>query len=214
MSRTIEKAVWLANRLKAMSPLEIAYRTRQASFRIWAKRNSFELPEASASETLPNIPGLKNAVLAMADNETFTQIAAKEMQSATQQPFHGFGKTWPVDSEDGRWHRDPITGTHWPQHEFCFSINFRHRNHLGDVKYVWQYNKLQHLHWPAVHAALKNDAVAASFCVREIESWLRANPPFNGVNWASGVECSTFYHLHLWQAWCPRNSGRERQGKS
>jgi uncharacterized heparinase superfamily protein len=83
-----------------------------------------------------------------------------------------------------------VTGRLWPSDKFCFRIDFRHASELGDPKYVWERNRLQYLQRVAAHAAAARDAKAARFCIDEIESWMRANPPFLGINWASTVECS------------------------
>ncbi len=56
------------------------------------------------------------------------------------------------------------------------------------MKYVWELNRLQFLQPVALLAAHDRDDELADFCLAEIESWVDANPPFLGVNWASGIE--------------------------
>src|SRR3546814_20335079 len=67
------------------------------------------------------------------------------------------------------------------------SIPYRHARGLGDVKYVWELNRLPHLQAMALLAALDRDAAVARRCVDEIDGWIAANPPFQGVNWATGI---------------------------
>ena len=62
------------------------------------------------------------------------------------------------------------------------------RNELGDVKYVWELNCLQFLHPIAAQIALTGDVALTRWAFRVVASWARANPPFRGVNWASGIE--------------------------
>src|SRR5260221_2834075 len=64
----------------------------------------------------------------------------------------------------------------------------RHAPDQGDIKYVWELNRLQYLQPIAALAALDGDADLARFCRDEIESWIGANPPFRGVAWKSGIE--------------------------
>src|SRR5260221_14109521 len=63
----------------------------------------------------------------------------------------------------------------------------RHAPDQGDIKYVWELNRLQYLQPIAALAALDGDADLARFSRDEIESWIGANPPFRGVAWKSGV---------------------------
>jgi uncharacterized heparinase superfamily protein len=101
------------------------------------------------------------------------------------------GATWQPVTSAQRWHLDPITGSSWPADSYCFDIPYRRNHKFGDVKYVWELNRLQHLQPVAALAALDGDAALARFCCREIESWIDANRPFNGVNWASGIELAS-----------------------
>ncbi len=58
----------------------------------------------------------------------------------------------------------------------------------GDHKIIWELNR--HQHWLALGRAFwmtGNGDYRATF-VRELESWLAANPPLDGVNWASMLE--------------------------
>jgi hypothetical protein len=87
-----------------------------------------------------------------------------------------------------RFHLDPATGGYWPRDVYCFDIDYRGERRLGDVKYVWELNRLQYLQPVAALAAHESDEGLADFCLDEIESWIDANPPFLGVNWASGIE--------------------------
>ena len=98
------------------------------------------------------------------------------------------GQTWPAQQGTARFHLDPATGNSWPHDTYCFDIDYRHDRSLGDIKYVWEFNRLQYLQPVAALAAHDRDDELADFCLAEIESWIDANPPFLGVNWASGIE--------------------------
>ena len=89
-----------------------------------------------------------------------------------------------------KWQLDLTTGAFWPQDVFCFAIDYRHAAGRGDVKYVWELNRLQYLQPIAALAHLRQDNKLAKFALSEIESWIDGNPPYRGVHWASGIELS------------------------
>ena len=83
-----------------------------------------------------------------------------------------------------------ISGEHWPGAEvFCFDIKYRNAPEFGDIKYVWDLNRLQFLQPLAAAVALSGDAAALAAIERAIESWAEANRPFGGVAWSSGSNC-------------------------
>lgn len=98
------------------------------------------------------------------------------------------GQAWPGLTGPEKWHFDPTMGKCWPADRYCYDIGYRHAPGYGDVKYVWELNRLQYLQPIAAHAAVTGDAAERQFCVDEIDCWIRFNPPFRGVNWASGIE--------------------------
>ena len=185
-----DKILWLANRFAAMSPTEIIYRIRQTSFRQLAKRGlkNYTLVDDTS---LPILPGFSKGLEELKNNKNLQTRLNEKLNSIKSKPFSAHGKTWPAETGDHRWHRDPESGGLWPNDVFCFSIEARHRSALGDPKFVWELNKLQHLQWVAAHFAVNSDKTSAMYCMSEVESWLKANPPFLGINWASGVECAS-----------------------
>ena len=60
--------------------------------------------------------------------------------------------------------------------------------HMGDVKYVWEPNRLQMLHPLAAVIAGTQDQKARQVAFAIISSWAAANPPYRGVLWKSGIE--------------------------
>ena len=78
-----------------------------------------------------------------------------------------------------------MTGKLWPGAEtFCFDIPYRHEHTLGDVKYVWELNKLQFLQPLAADFAMNGNRASLATVEAAIASWADANPPFRGVAWA------------------------------
>ncbi|MGE0846288.1 MAG: alginate lyase family protein [Flavobacteriaceae bacterium] len=108
------------------------------------------------------------------------------------------GKPWlPLLDGDGAvdprfWFHDPLTGRRWPGAETpAFSVPLRWTGEtIGDVKFVWEPNRLQFLHGAAAHLALSGDTATREALLAVVRAWAAANPPARGVNWTSGIELS------------------------
>lgn len=90
------------------------------------------------------------------------------------------------------WLQSPAKGRVWAGADsYCFDVRYRHGSaHLGDVKYVWELNRLQFLHPIAAGIAATARADLARWAFRIVASWMAANPPYRGINWVSGIELS------------------------
>jgi len=108
--------------------------------------------------------------------------------------FTALGQEWPKRDPSilfppELWSLNPVTGRSWPRPDtYAFDIDFRHGGRLGDVKYVWEINRLQFLPPLAAHLLLEDDDRSRLAIEAAIGSWHDANPPFCGVGWASGIE--------------------------
>lgn len=100
-----------------------------------------------------------------------------------------FGAWVPVGSDPDFWHTDPFSSAVWPRQPGR-KIDYRPGNPTGDVRIVWELNRLQHLFGLALIAA--KDAGRRAEALRVLEShllaWSRANPPGEGVNYLSAME--------------------------
>ncbi len=184
------KLGWYINRLRSMGPAEIAHRVLEAA-RKRRSRGRHEGWDRFTPEPLPALPGLRDAVL-RADAPLRAAIA-EAAASVIAGRFEALGRRWPEEQVSGfpaaLWRLDPVTGGQWPGPEtYTHDIDFRHDGSRGDIKYVWEINRLQQLMPLASHVALTGDAAALAAIERIIASWYDANPPFRGVGWASGIE--------------------------
>ena len=137
---------------------------------------------------LPVLPGLREGLRQW---EVPPPLIAQWEEHAEQLKtgrYFLLGQQWPCPVSGSIWHLDPVTLAAWPASRYCFEINFRHNARMGDIKYVWELNRLQHVQPVAALAYIRQDTLLASLCLQQIESWIHANPPFKGVNWASGIE--------------------------
>ncbi len=189
MGQQLTRYRWYVNRLRAMSVAEINYRVHEAVRRRRDSASSEQLvPAAQDFGLLPVIPDLRARLMAAkidpALMDKWRDCAAKMAGGG----FHLLGQQWPPHLPADRWHLDPVTGKSWPRDPFCFSINYRHAEGWGDIKLVWEINRLQHVQAVAALACLTHDHELAHGCLAEIEHWIDLNPPFKGINWNSGIE--------------------------
>lgn len=195
---------WYYARLTTMGPSELVYRVieimKKAAWRYnhngW--RNFAEIADGS----LADFDFLRNR-LASAVKGGACPGLVESVRLARAGHFELLGQLWPT-AERGRWHdgrppatfwlRDPIGGGVWPGADtYCFAINYRNTGlgggaRRGDVKYVWELNRLQFLHPIAAEIARTGDAALTRWSFRLLASWANAHPPFRSVNWVSGIE--------------------------
>lgn len=190
LRRLSEKAAWYGRRLSSMSAPEILYRLGEKAKRTASRYRSSALPDAvrPGPGGLPELPGLLDGVTELSGRAGFASRLRASLAPFLDGGAELLGVTWPQADGRKRWHLDPVTRRSWPADAFCFAIPYRHAGDMGDVKYVWELNRLPHLQAMALLARLEDDRELAQRCVAEIESWIDANPPFRGVNWASGIE--------------------------
>jgi uncharacterized heparinase superfamily protein len=178
---------WYVDRLAAMSGQEILHRLEEQVKRRISRR---AVPDFTAGATgrLPRLPDLAPYLAEAAAQPGMLEDWRAMTRVALTGEHARLGVQWPASPADGRWHFDPVTGTSWPSDRYCLDIDYRHSGCRGDVKLVWEINRLQHLQPVAALSAATGDTELAALCTREIRSWIEANPPFKGVNWASGIE--------------------------
>ena len=185
------KLDWYLARLRNMEPAEIAHRLVEQAHRRLERRRSGSW-ERWAPLAITPLPGFADRVLAATDADR-AMIAAAAGRTLGGR-FSALGRDWPVrPTHDlwpaNLWRLDPVTGTPWPGADtYCFDIDFRHDGRRGDIKYVWEINRLQALVPLAAHYRLTADPRAIAAIEAALSSWMAANPPFQGVVWASGIE--------------------------
>jgi hypothetical protein len=82
------------------------------------------------------------------------------------------------------WHRDYRNNKQLKQ-GFSGWLDTRNTAAVGDIKYVWEVNRHQHL---SSLAYAQNGSRRTDILLRAVRSWLRENPYLSGVNWTSSLE--------------------------
>lgn len=188
------KLGWYINRLRSMEPAEILHRLQEKARKLQSRRHhqGWQLYPAVTQHAV--LPHLAISVRSASPPQRAAIAASAEAILAGR--FSALGQDWPPRAPDllfpaELWRLDPVTGTSWPDaRTYGFDIDFRHDGTRGDIKYVWEMNRLQMLPVLAAYWLQTGNGHALAAIEAAVDSWFDANPPFGGVAWASGIEVS------------------------
>ena len=187
MALSAKRLAWYVNRLRAMDAREIAYRMGEAAKRKISKRKAYGWGAFKADGTrLPALP-VEPGRFAMIDDATRALWRSVAPNGGRDGSYCALGQSFAI-SDTIDWHRDPTSGLRWPDKDYCFDIAYRHDADRGDVKLVWEINRLQFLPVIAACGICDGNEALARRALALLESWIDANEPFKGVNWTSGIE--------------------------
>jgi hypothetical protein len=101
------------------------------------------------------------------------------------------------------WHLEPVAGVRAPLRHWS-RIDFFNPGLVGDKKIVWELNRCQHFITLGRAYWQTGDERFADAFAAQLSSWMDANPPKLGVNWASSLEVafraiSWLWSLHLFK---------------
>jgi uncharacterized heparinase superfamily protein len=197
----LEQLTWYARRLHAMSPREVAERSRRtvahridaAMFRI-ARQAWTARWEPSAQALLRTAsPGAARGFLRReraselwARLPTEADALVEHAENMIEGTFRVFG--YPdVCVDDTRQHDlDPLTGRQWPPHH-AKRIDYRRRA-PGDPKWIWELNRCQDLPVLAAAWLLSGRTRYGEAAAKRLLSWIDSHPPGRGIAWSSGFE--------------------------
>ena len=185
-----------------MSLPEVGVRSRQAlsqlGERVWAPRARPRwLPAGAAAPPVRGLDDVDGVVqcLRRQDPETLDRsVEAADRVLRGEVPILGLG--WVEVGEDPAWDIDPVTRCRAPRRHWS-RIAYLDPKEVGDSKFVWELNRHQFLIWIAQAYRITGKPEYARRAWDLVHSWIRANPPGVGVNWASSLEVA-FRAI----AWC------------
>lgn len=156
-----------------------------------------------ASFELPSLNGHLSA----------TPVAAKErvIEAADKWLEHQasfFSLSGAPLGEAINWHCDYSSGVTGPL-KYSGLINYRDVKIAGDVKYIWELNRLQHLILLALAIAWTGNPAYGKEIERQTVSWRSQNPFMMGLNWKSPLEAGM--RLISWAYVLFLTSGSERR---
>lgn len=168
---------WYAARLAAMSPAEVLHRVREARLKRASRADArgWDAYAHVGDGPLADLPILR------------ARLAAAEAAPVDLSAIEALGQCYDATRPDV-WFRDTVSGALWPGAEaYCFDIDVRATGRTrGDVKFVWEVNRLQFLH--PLCAAVAAGRAGPDQLLAVVRNWAEANPPYRGVNWFSGIE--------------------------
>jgi hypothetical protein len=175
-----------------MSLAEIAWRVREYAIRrAWRRR---QVRQAQVSE-LPSLRGGRDrqftSLLPAGTAGLVPQTARDAILAAADRLLDGEWEMLGVvrtDMKDPDWFADPVTSRRSDPEAYAFGLDQRSEEQVGNIKQVWEVNRLQHLTLLAVAWYLTGDDAYADRVDAQLRSWLAANPFLSGVNWTSGIE--------------------------
>ena len=85
------------------------------------------------------------------------------------------------------WHCDYSSGINGPV-KYSALINHRNFYKVGNIKYIWELNRLQHMVILAMAWSSTGDSIYGDEIERQILSWTAINPFMMGLNWKSPLE--------------------------
>ena len=183
---SLETLLWYARRLSRMSPAELKHRVREQAHRRQDRGRRFAWAEFGRWDgPVTGLPGFSPARV-----RGLAEAAGPWAEAAADGRFILLSQAWPPPAaarwwEGGVWFVDPVSGGRWPGAErFAFDVAYRHAHDRGDVKFVWELNRLQFL--PAMALGGRAEAAWEVF-----DGWMAANPPYQGINWTGGIEAAS-----------------------
>jgi hypothetical protein len=192
---------WYAKRLSRMSPGELALRARDSSLKLLWRRHWVR--DASADRApVPAAVAPFATPLARRRGGARGTGARAGLIAAAEGLLRGEWKVFAVESGDvgaePDWFADVRTGRRAPSERYCFSIDHRDEPAVGNIKYVWELSRHQHLTVLAAAYHLTGDERYARRAAEHLTSWWRHNPFLSGVHWTSGIEVGVRLLSWVW----------------
>ena len=106
--------------------------------------------------------------------------------------YHDLDFGTPID-----WHRDPIADLSAPRKHWS-GVSYLDPSVVGDHKVIWELNRHQYFITLGRAYWLTGDEIYAQTIADHLASWMNANPPKTGVNWASSLEVSFRAMAWVW----------------
>jgi len=185
-----QKAEWVKNRLQSMGPAEMISRladvgrhlTLSTSLKGVQRRAQRIVGNSYDSYKIPEVIGQLDGIAG--------QVQKDVIASAGQWLNHRasfFGLSDAPLGEQIDWHRDYSSGVVAPM-KYSSLINHRNIAKVGNIKYIWELNRLQHLVLLALASLSTGNGTYGQEIEKQVLSWSTNNPFMKGVNWKSPLE--------------------------
>ncbi|MFC1818669.1 alginate lyase family protein [Thermodesulfobacteriota bacterium] len=180
---------WKLNRLRVMSLGEIVHRIVQFFNQHYEGKKI-----ASGWQPLPREKAKPKTYLLNFDHEigrkwlNFFSINNEALAKLSNGEIDLLGHS-PINvGNPVAWHRDPITGINIPSDLYGKSINYRDDSVVGNIKFLWELGRHQHLVPLAAAYAVSGDIKYRDAVILQIEDWINENPFGLGIHWCNTLE--------------------------
>lgn len=211
---TLNKLTWYKNRLQSMSFVEILYRIwKRARLKILKLRYVKNYTYLDDDKHFPstfhqNLPRINKKFYFDYLDESYinqykeifpsgiaTTLKVAEEICDGKLNVLGLGK---IDfGRDINWHSGILTQNSWPM-DYAPEINFRQRDDIGDIRFIWEINR--HLHFVILSKAyfLSGDEKYLDCLIYQFNHWIKKNPLLIGVNWSNTMELAIRVNSWIW----------------
>jgi Heparinase II/III-like protein/Heparinase II/III N-terminus len=183
-ARLKQKPRWILNRLRCMTPAEVAFRVLRA---LQARAERFGAL-GKVRVPAPDLQTTFEAWISMPSG-----VDASHYLAAAERIHDGMLDIFALRGVDlgqpPRWNRDPKSGIQAPL-AHGKTLDYRNPDLVGDIKYLWEPNRHLHLVTLAQAYALSGNPKYFHDLAEQLDSWFIACPRGLGPNWASSLEAA------------------------
>ncbi len=209
---SVTRLKWLMNRLRSMEPTEVASRLFDVGRHGAVYAGRWRLPQRARRQ--PAAAG-ENLVMPHADWRTWHICPEAQLSGMAQadgwlqQRVRLFGlKEVPIGHAID-WHRDYSSGMRGPR-KYSGMIDHRDVSAVGDVKYIWELNRLHHLVSLALAYVWTEKTAYWEIIEQHSHSWVEQHPFMVGLNWKSPLEAGIRLISWALVAWLTMDDTRSR----
>jgi uncharacterized heparinase superfamily protein len=204
---------WLKNRLQSMGPAEVISRVADVGRHLTLRANLKAIqsrPEGCLGKLdgQYRLPDINHQLERVSTRQQETVIAAANRwldHHATFFSLNDIALGSPID-----WHRDYSSGIVGPV-RYSGLINVRDKSKVGDIKYIWELNRLQHLVLLGLAGTWTGNASYWDEIEKQVISWDKSNPFMMGVNWKSPLEAAIRLISWAYVSFIVRNLNQETE---
>ena len=185
----MNKIKWYINRFSLMSPLEVSYRMKEeirARIEFIQINKSIHIPSVNTRDIrwYFDFEGEEKVIRSFRENINWKEEKAQKLLN---HKFTFFSFEDANFGESINWHKDYKNDREAPL-KFSKFINYRDFEEVGDIKYIWEINRHQHLISLSKAYYLTKREEYKKEVVTQILDWIEKNPYLRGVNWLSSLE--------------------------
>ena len=165
---------WYVDRLRAMSPSEVARRSRDEA---WHQAMRFGSHRWRPGDVTPAAPAaLPSDARNGFDEEHHIRLLATA-DAIVAGRWTALGVTWTDLAPTPAWFRDPATGVASDPATYAFDLNPRDATRVGNVKNIWELSRHHHVTQLAAAYYLSGDDTYATTAASHLRSWWQENWP-------------------------------------